>query len=83
MRAVTRLWEPWIAWAYGASFDRRTEEHVPEVGLEIIRSSFVVDDLIKLISVLQGIQPEDFTDLRSRSKLPFLCAGCRETTSQK
>ena len=23
-RALARLWEPWIAWAYGASFDRRT-----------------------------------------------------------
>lgn len=50
-RAVTRLWEPWIAWAYGAGFDRRTEEHVPEAGLEVIGSSFVVDDLIKLISI--------------------------------
>jgi ubiquinone/menaquinone biosynthesis C-methylase UbiE len=50
-KAVTRLWEPWSAWAYGAGFDRRTEEHVPEAGLEVVRSSFVVDDLIKLISV--------------------------------
>jgi ubiquinone/menaquinone biosynthesis C-methylase UbiE len=50
-RTVTRLWEPWMAWAYGAGFDRRTEEHVPEAGLEMVRSSFVVDDLIKLISV--------------------------------
>ena len=50
-RAVTRLWEPWMAWAYGAGFDRRTEEHVPEAGLEVIWSSFVVYDLIKLISV--------------------------------
>lgn len=50
-RAVTRLWEPWVAWAYGAGFDRRTEEHVPEAGLEVIESSYVVDDLIKLISI--------------------------------
>ena len=50
-RAVTRLWEPWMAWAYGAGFDRRTEEHVAEAGLEVIGSSFVVDDLIKLISI--------------------------------
>jgi hypothetical protein len=28
------------------------------VGLEIIRSSFVVDDLIKLISVLKGSSPK-------------------------
>jgi ubiquinone/menaquinone biosynthesis C-methylase UbiE len=49
--AVARLWEPWIAWAYGAGFDRRTEERVPEAGLEVVGSSFVVDDLIKLISI--------------------------------
>ena len=28
-RMVSRLWDPWIAWAYGASFDRQTERHVP------------------------------------------------------
>jgi ubiquinone/menaquinone biosynthesis C-methylase UbiE len=49
-RAVTRLWEPWVAWAYGAGFDRRTQEHVPEAGLQLIDAHFVVDDLIKLIS---------------------------------
>jgi ubiquinone/menaquinone biosynthesis C-methylase UbiE len=50
-RLLARLWEPWIAWAYGASFDRRTEDHIPEAGLELIEASFVVDDLVKLISV--------------------------------
>jgi ubiquinone/menaquinone biosynthesis C-methylase UbiE len=49
-RVVVRLWEPWIAWAYGASFDRRTEEHIPEAGLELIEARFVVDDLVRLIS---------------------------------
>jgi hypothetical protein len=50
-RAITRLWEPWVAWAYGAGFDRWTEEHVPEAGLEVVESRLVVDDLIKLISI--------------------------------
>jgi ubiquinone/menaquinone biosynthesis C-methylase UbiE len=50
-KAITRLWEPWIAWAYGAGFDRRTEEHVPEAGLQVVGSRLVVDDLIKLISI--------------------------------
>ncbi len=50
-RAVNRLWEPWIAWAYGAGFNRQTEEHVPEAGLEVVGSRLVVDDLIKLISI--------------------------------
>jgi ubiquinone/menaquinone biosynthesis C-methylase UbiE len=50
-RAITRLWEPWVAWAYGAGFDRRTEEHVPQAGLELTAFRFVADDLIKLLSI--------------------------------
>lgn len=49
-RIVSRLWQPWIAWAYGASFDRDTERHVPEAGLELVESRYVVDDLVKLIT---------------------------------
>ena len=49
-RALARLWEPWIAWAYGADFDRRTEEQVPEAGLAIVDARFVVDELVRLIS---------------------------------
>jgi ubiquinone/menaquinone biosynthesis C-methylase UbiE len=49
-RIVSRLWEPWITWAYGASFDRQTEKHIPEAGLELIETRFVVDDLVKLIT---------------------------------
>jgi ubiquinone/menaquinone biosynthesis C-methylase UbiE len=45
----SRLWQPWIAWAYGASFDRRTEEHVTRTGLELVESRFVFADLIKLL----------------------------------
>jgi ubiquinone/menaquinone biosynthesis C-methylase UbiE len=48
-RIVSRLWEPWIAWAYGASFDRQTEKRVPEAALELIEARFVVADLIKLL----------------------------------
>jgi len=54
-RAITRLWEPWVAWAYGAAFDRRTEERVPEAGLEVMESRLVVDDLIKLISIQNSV----------------------------
>ena len=49
-RAVSRLWEPWMAWAFGAGFDRRTEEHIPEAGLDLVESRFVVEDLLKLVS---------------------------------
>lgn len=50
-RAITKLWEPWIAWAYGASYDRRTEQHIREAGLDIASSRYVVPDLIKLIEI--------------------------------
>jgi ubiquinone/menaquinone biosynthesis C-methylase UbiE len=49
-RAITRLWEPWVHWAYGASFDRNTEQYIPGAGLRVIDSRFVVGDLIKMIT---------------------------------
>ena len=48
---AAKLWEPWMAWAYGAGFDRMTEDHVREVGLDVEGARFVVPDLMKLISV--------------------------------
>lgn len=50
-RTITRLWQPWIAWAYGAGYDRRTEEHIPAAGLAIAASRDVVPDLIRLMEV--------------------------------
>jgi len=48
-RAMTRLWEPWVYWAYGATFDRQTETKASEAGLRIFESRFVYDELIKLL----------------------------------
>ena len=48
-RAVSRLWEPWIGWAYGASFDRDVEKHIAAAGLEPLDVHFVFSDLIKFI----------------------------------
>ncbi len=48
-RAMTRLWEPWVYWAYGAGFDRQTEKLAPEAGLGLFESRFVHDELIKLL----------------------------------
>ena len=48
-RLLTRVWEPWVAWAYGAGFDRQTEKHVPQAGLQLFESRFVSDELIKLL----------------------------------
>jgi ubiquinone/menaquinone biosynthesis C-methylase UbiE len=50
-RIVSRIWQPWIAWAYGASFDRNTERHIPASGLELVESRYVVDDLVKLLTL--------------------------------
>jgi ubiquinone/menaquinone biosynthesis C-methylase UbiE len=49
-RIMSRIWQPWIAWAYGASFDRHTERHIPDAGLELVESRYVVDDLVKLLT---------------------------------
>jgi ubiquinone/menaquinone biosynthesis C-methylase UbiE len=48
-RAMTRIWEPWVYWAYGATFDRQTEHKAPEAGLQLFESRFVYDELIKLL----------------------------------
>ncbi|NUQ19025.1 MAG: class I SAM-dependent methyltransferase [Sphingomonas sp.] len=45
---LTRLWEPWARWAFGASFDRRPESYLTQAGLKMIRTAFVVGDLIVL-----------------------------------
>ncbi len=50
-RISARLWEPWMYWAYGAGFDRQTEAHAREAGLEIVSARFAYEDLIKLIEV--------------------------------
>ena len=50
-RIVSYIWQPWIRWAYGASFDRHTEQHVPAAGLELLESRYVVADLLKLLTV--------------------------------
>jgi ubiquinone/menaquinone biosynthesis C-methylase UbiE len=49
-RALASLWEPWMAWAYGASFDRRTEEYITAAGLQLVKAELVVDDLVKLLT---------------------------------
>lgn len=48
---VAALWEPWMAWAYGAGFDRNTESHVRDTDLRVVESCFVVPDLIKIVTL--------------------------------
>ena len=49
-RILSYVWQPWIGWAYGASFDRHTEQHLPAAGIELVESRYVVDDLLKLVT---------------------------------
>ena len=53
---IVSLWEPWVAWAYGASFDRSTEHHVRAAGLEIARRHFVADNLIRQLDLIVPIR---------------------------
>jgi len=50
-RLSVALWQPWVAWAYGAGFDRNTAAHLPEAGLELLDARFVVDELLQLLTV--------------------------------
>ena len=50
-RLSLRLWQPWVSWAYGARFDRQTERHAAAAGLELVERRFVVDDLIKMLTL--------------------------------
>ncbi len=49
-RFIMRLWAPWVRWVYGAGFDRRTEQHLPDAGLELLEKRFLYKDTIKLIT---------------------------------
>lgn len=50
-RVMTYVWQPWVAWAYGAGFDRGTEQHALGAGLNVVSSRFLVADLVKLIEI--------------------------------
>lgn len=55
---VSRLWDPWISWAFGASFDRRTLEHIRNADLEVAEARFVERDLIRLLEVRGAGEPD-------------------------
>jgi ubiquinone/menaquinone biosynthesis C-methylase UbiE len=48
---MKRVWTPWVAWLYGAAFDRNTEQYLDAAGLQLIDRRFVFRDIIKLITV--------------------------------
>jgi len=48
-RFVMRLWAPWVRFAYGAAFDRNTEQYVEAAGLDLVEKRFLYRDIIKLL----------------------------------
>jgi len=50
-RFVMRLWAPWVRFAYGAEFDRDTEQYLDAAGLKLVEARFLYKDIIKLITV--------------------------------
>jgi ubiquinone/menaquinone biosynthesis C-methylase UbiE len=50
-RFIMKLWEPWVRFAYGAEFDRNTEQYLDAAGLELVEAKFLYKDIIKLLKV--------------------------------
>ncbi|MBL6932838.1 MAG: class I SAM-dependent methyltransferase [Rhodospirillales bacterium] len=48
---MMKLWAPWVRFAYGAEFDRNTEQYLDGVGLELVEKTFLYKDIIKLLTV--------------------------------
>ena len=48
-RFIMRLWVPWVRFAYGAAFDRDTEQYVDAAGLAAVETRFLYKDIIKLL----------------------------------
>ena len=56
-RWMMRLWAPWVQFAYGASFERRTYDHLLAVGFNIEDRRFVYQDTIQLITARMATSP--------------------------
>ena len=50
-RFIMKLWAPWVRFAYGAEFDRNTEQYLAAAGLELVEKEFLYKDIIKLLTV--------------------------------
>lgn len=48
-RAWMKLWSAWVDFAYGASFTRRTDEHLRRAGIAIEQRTFLHADTIEMI----------------------------------
>ena len=50
-RFIMKMWAPWVRFAYGAEFNRNTEQYLEVAGLDIIEKVFLYKDIIKLITL--------------------------------
>ncbi len=50
-RFIMKLWAPWVRFAYGADFNRNTEQYLEAAGLELVEKKFLYKDIIKLLTV--------------------------------
>ena len=48
---IMKLWAPWVHFAYGAEFDRHTEQYLEAAGLDLVEMKFLYKDIIKLLCV--------------------------------
>ncbi len=50
-RSIMKLWAPWARLAYGAEFDRNTEQYLEAAGLRLTNKKFLYKDTIKLLTI--------------------------------
>ena len=50
-RFIMKLWAPWVRFAYGAAFDRHTEQYLDSAGLELVERKFLYKDIIVLLTL--------------------------------
>ncbi len=48
---IMKFWAPWVRFAYGAEFDRHTEQYLEAAGLDLVEMKFLYKDIIKLLCV--------------------------------
>jgi ubiquinone/menaquinone biosynthesis C-methylase UbiE len=49
-RFIMKLWAPWVRFAYGAEFDRNTEQYLSAAGLGLVEKKYLYKDIIKLLT---------------------------------
>ena len=50
-RLIMKTLAPWVRFAYGAEFDRHTEQYIEGAGLELLEIKYLYRDIIKLITM--------------------------------